>query len=51
MCTCWILGLLWIVTYYIAGDRLGFLNALGYWNLLIGMGLIIAGFVFAVRWE
>ena len=51
MCTCWVLGLLWIVTYYVAGDRLGVLTGLGNWNLLIGMGLIVLGFVFAVRWE
>ena len=51
MCTCWIVGLLWIVTFYIAGDRLGVLSALGNWNLLIGMGLIALGFVFATRWE
>ena len=51
MCACWLLGLLWIVTYYVAGDRIGFLTSLGSWNLLIGMGLIILGFVFAVRWE
>ena len=51
MCACWVLGLLWIVTYYVAGDRIGFLESLGNWNLLIGMGFIILGFVFAVRWE
>jgi hypothetical protein len=51
MCACWILGLLWIVTFYIAGDRIGVLIALGNWNLLIGMGLIIIGFFFATRWE
>jgi hypothetical protein len=51
MCTCWILGLLWIVTFYVAGDRIGFFAALGSWNLLIGMGFIVLGFVFATRWE
>ena len=51
MCTCWVVGLLWIVTFYIAGDRIGVLRALGNWNLLIGMGLIALGFVFATRWE
>ena len=51
MCTCWIIGLLWIVTFYVAGDRIGLLSSLGNWNLLIGMGLIALGFVFATRWE
>ena len=51
MVACWVVGLLWIVVWYVAGDRIGFLNALGNWNLLIGLGLILLGFVFAVRWE
>lgn len=51
MVACWVLGLLWIVTFYIVGDRIGFFSELGNWNLLVGMGLVALGFVFATRWE
>ena len=50
MVTCWILGLLWIVVYYLAPD-LKYMRDLGNWNLLVGMGLISLGFIFATRWE
>jgi Cell division protein CrgA len=47
---CWVIGLAWIVTYYINPD-LKYLRDLGDWNLLIGMGLIAVGFVFSTKWE
>ena len=50
MVTCWVIGLLWIVVFYLAPD-LKYMGDLGNWNLLIGMGLISLGFVFATRWE
>jgi len=51
MVTLWVLGLAWIVVYYLAGTEIDFVDSLGGWNLLIGMGLIAAGFVFATKWE
>lgn len=51
MLTCWLFGLVWVVLYYIAGTELPGMRALGDWNLLIGMGLIAVGFVFATQWE
>ena len=51
MVTCWVLGLLWIVAYYILGDRVAFIGNLGFWNIVIGMALVGVGFVFATRWE
>jgi hypothetical protein len=50
MVTCWIVGLLWIVVFYLAPD-LKYMSDLGNWNLLIGMALISVGFVFATRWQ
>ncbi len=50
MIVCWLLGLAWIVVYYLAPD-LPYMSELGNWNLLVGMGLIALGFVFATRWE
>lgn len=51
MLTCWLLGLIWVVVYYVAGDQIPGMRELGNWNLLIGMGLIAVGFVFATQWE
>lgn len=51
MVTCFVLGLAWIVTYYLAGDRVPGLSSLGNWNILIGMGLMALGFVIATQWE
>ena len=50
MVTCWVIGLIWIVVFYLAPD-LKYMGGLGNWNLLIGMGLISLGFVFATQWE
>ena len=50
MLTCWLAGLAWVVLYYVVPD-LGIFGDLGGWNLLIGMGVIGVGFVFATQWE
>ena len=50
MLTCWLIGLAWLVVFYIAGDKIPLMNDLGNWNLLIGMGLIAVGFVVSTQW-
>lgn len=45
------LGLAWLVTYYVAGQSVPGMSALNNWNLLIGFGLIVAGFGFATQWR
>jgi Cell division protein CrgA len=51
MLTCWLLGLIWVVLYYALQDDLPLAGDLGGWNLVIGMGLIGVGFIFATQWE
>lgn len=51
MVTLLVLGLIWIVAYYLVGDDLPLVSDLGGWNLLIGMGLIVGGFMTATRWK
>jgi hypothetical protein len=51
MVTCWLVGLLWVVVFYIAGAEIPGMRELGNWNLLAGMGLIAVGFIFATQWE
>lgn len=50
MVACWVIGLAWIVVYYIAPD-LKYVAQIGNWNLAIGMAFIAVGFVFATKWE
>jgi hypothetical protein len=51
MLTLLLLGLVWIVTYYLLREHIGFMEALGGWNLVIGMGLITGGFITATQWK
>lgn len=51
MLFCWLTGLIWVSTYYVAGSQIPGMSDLGNWNILIGMGLIAFGFVFATQWE
>ncbi|GAB2680965.1 cell division protein CrgA [Kribbella swartbergensis] len=50
MLTCWLLGLAWLVVFYVAGQDIPVMSDLGNWNLLIGMGLIAVGFVVSTQW-
>jgi len=45
-----LVGLIWIVAYYIAPDSPPFKD-LTYWNIVIGFGLIGVGFVFSTKWK
>ncbi|TCC56906.1 cell division protein CrgA [Kribbella pittospori] len=50
MLACWLLGLAWLVVFYVAGQNIPLMDDLGNWNLLIGMGLIAVGFVVSTQW-
>lgn len=50
MLTCFILGLLWIVAYYLV-PGMPVMSDLGSWNMLIGFGLIMVGFGLSTRWR
>ncbi|MCW2876162.1 MAG: hypothetical protein JWQ95_262 [Sphaerisporangium sp.] len=47
MAASWIIGILWILAYYV-NPTLPVLGELGNWNLLIGFMLLILGVVFAL---
>lgn len=51
MLTLLLLGLAWIIIYYLLREHIGFIDSLGGWNLLIGMGLITGGFITATQWK
>jgi uncharacterized membrane protein (DUF485 family) len=50
MLACWLIGLAWLVVFYVAGDQIPVMKDLHNWNLLIGMGLIAVGFVVSTQW-
>ncbi len=50
MLACWLIGLAWLVVFYVAGQDIPMMDDLGNWNLLIGMGLIAVGFVVSTQW-
>jgi len=51
MVACFLLGLVWLVVYYLAGQQVPGMSGLGNWNLLIGIGLISIGFVVSTQWR
>jgi len=48
---CLILGLTWIVAYYITNGSFPGMSALGAWNLVVGFAFIIAGVTLSTRWR
>jgi hypothetical protein len=55
MLACFILGLLWICTFYVlSGNNLpkvAIFNDLDQWNLVVGIAFMAVGFSYATRWE
>lgn len=54
MCVSAVIGLIWIVVFYTLSDgsrNIPLYSDLGQWNLVIGMGFIVAAFGFAMKWE
>ena len=46
-----ILGLVWLVVYYLWGSSIPFIADLGNWNFAIGFALMIAGLLMTMRWR
>ncbi len=46
-----VVGLLWIVVWYIAGSDIPGMASLDWINVIIGFGLIGVGFVLSTRWR
>ncbi len=46
-----LLGVAWLITYYVAGNQVPVMDGLGNWNILIGMGLMAVAFVLATLWR
>ena len=45
------IGIVWLVTFYIAGPDMPLVGGLGGSNLFIGFGFIIVGFGLSTQWR
>ena len=46
-----IVGLLWLIVYYLWGPDIAFLADLGNWNFAIAFSLLVAGLIMTMRWR
>lgn len=46
-----VLGLLWLVVFYLWGNNIPFMANLGNWNFAIGFAFMIAGLLMTMRWR
>ena len=46
-----LVGVLWLLVFYIAGNQIPVMRDLQNWNYLIGIGLIASSFVVATFWK
>ncbi|MBD5784635.1 cell division protein CrgA [Cellulosimicrobium terreum] len=51
MLTLMLVGLAWIVLFYLSGPNQLPIPALEAWNLAVGFAFIIAGFALTTRWK
>jgi hypothetical protein len=55
MLGCFLLGLIWIVTFYFVGQEtsvsIPVMDQLDQSNLLVGVGFMAVGFTYATKWE
>ena len=53
MVALFLIGLAWIVVYYIAGadNSIPIMSSLNNWNILLGFAFIGAGFAVSTRWR
>lgn len=50
MLGCFLVGIVWLVLWYVTGGSLP-IESISSWNLLIGFGFILGGFVAATQWR
>jgi hypothetical protein len=50
MLGCFLIGIVWLVLFYVTGGSLP-VKSLSNWNLLIGFGFIIGGFGISTQWR
>ena len=53
MLGCFLTGLVWIVVYYVTGQNMTIplITDLAQYNLVVGIGFMAVGFIYATHWE
>ena len=46
-----LLGVIWLIVYYVAGDAVWGMKSIGNWNFAIGIACIAAAFVVSTAWK
>ncbi|QUG99428.1 cell division protein CrgA [Saccharopolyspora erythraea] len=46
-----VIGLLWLVVNYLAGDKIPFMADLEAWNFAVGFAFMIVGLLMTMRWR
>ena len=46
-----VLGIVWLLVYYLSNGGVLGLEKLGGWNLMIGFGFVVVGLGLATRWR
>lgn len=46
-----VIGLAWLIVFYVAGEQVQFLAELGPWNYLIGFSAMIIGLLMTMGWR
>lgn len=46
-----VVGLLWLIVYYLWGSNIAFFSDLGNWNFGIAFGLLVLGLIMTMRWR
>ncbi len=45
-----LLGLIWIIVFYVSGSNAP-IPTLGSWNIVVGFGIMLVGFLMTTRWR
>ena len=51
MLALFVIGVLWLAVFYITGGTAPVIDSFGNWNLAIGFGFIIGGFIVSTQWH
>jgi hypothetical protein len=46
-----VIGLAWIIVFYVSGSQQLPIPQFGSWNILVGFGILFLGFLMTTRWR
>jgi hypothetical protein len=51
MLAMFLIGIVWLLTYYFSNGGVLGMESLGGWNILVGFGFVVAGLGVATQWR